>query len=456
MLQYEHSIMETVIESDRESNKSEDGSDSVQKEQAMFVWSPKYEKWHESLVSFNAPCLNITEYEDLKLEVNPKQLEHLTQRWYHGSLTRREARVILQDFKGGQGSFIVRTSESYSGKFAISFMHECRVKHVVIESKRDPVTGVIYNITPNGPFFSSLSELIDEAQKKALIQNHTFDIKLGQYPPQPNMSWLHRGVKSLSQAEQILRKEHRDGAFFVYRTQSEHAPYIVAYRSEGSIHHNLIVATQRPNPGFTLNNITSQVLYKVIHYFMENPINGNTVLKHPVPDRDPVYTSYGIALKDSHGDRGQSELEFARGSFITNIQQKTADWCIGDHRGDKQKFFKRECVQLLRKEELMYLNEVRLMSADHTHPELNRPVQLNLQTDYEVNFTQEDNLSTTIHVHPVNPILKNFRSYKLSCCTTEDLEAWYQLFQSHKCLPKSQMDSSKQCKQSKFRGCVIS
>ena len=44
------------------------------------------------------------------------------------------------------------------------------------------------------------------------------------------MSWLHRGVKSLSQAEQILRKEHRDGAFFVYRTQSEHAPYIVAYR----------------------------------------------------------------------------------------------------------------------------------------------------------------------------------------------------------------------------------
>ena len=43
MLQYEQSIMETVIESDRESNKSEDGSDSVQKEQAMFVWSPKYE-----------------------------------------------------------------------------------------------------------------------------------------------------------------------------------------------------------------------------------------------------------------------------------------------------------------------------------------------------------------------------------------------------------------------------
>lgn len=44
------------------------------------------------------------------------------------------------------------------------------------------------------------------------------------------MSWLHRGVKSLSQAEMILRKEHREGAFFVYGTQSEYAPYIVLYR----------------------------------------------------------------------------------------------------------------------------------------------------------------------------------------------------------------------------------
>ena len=43
-------------------------------------------------------------------------------RWFHGSLSRREARVILQDFNGGNGSFLVRTSESYHGKFAISFV----------------------------------------------------------------------------------------------------------------------------------------------------------------------------------------------------------------------------------------------------------------------------------------------------------------------------------------------
>lgn len=42
--------------------------------------------------------------------------------WFHGALSRREARVILQDFGGGNGSFLVRASESYHGKFAVSFV----------------------------------------------------------------------------------------------------------------------------------------------------------------------------------------------------------------------------------------------------------------------------------------------------------------------------------------------
>lgn len=37
-------------------------------------------------------------------------------------------------------------------------------------------------------------------------------------------------MKTLSQAEQVMRKEHRDGSFFVYRTASEHVPYSLVYR----------------------------------------------------------------------------------------------------------------------------------------------------------------------------------------------------------------------------------
>lgn len=50
MMQYvEHSMLVggsgegTVIESDRESNKSDENNTDVIKEQPMFVWNPKYE-----------------------------------------------------------------------------------------------------------------------------------------------------------------------------------------------------------------------------------------------------------------------------------------------------------------------------------------------------------------------------------------------------------------------------
>ena len=60
----------------------------------------------------------------------------------------------------------------------------------------------------------------------------------------------------------------------------------IYYRSGTSILHNLIVATQRPNAGYTLNGLTLPVLYKLIHYYMENPIQGTTVLKYPIEDKD--------------------------------------------------------------------------------------------------------------------------------------------------------------------------
>lgn len=57
-------------------------------------------------------------------------------------------------------------------------------------------------------------------------------------------------------------------------------------RSNGSIVHSLVMATQHPRPGYTLNKVTAPVLYKLVHYFMENPINGTTVLRYPVEEKD--------------------------------------------------------------------------------------------------------------------------------------------------------------------------
>lgn len=62
-------------------------------------------------------------------------------------------------------------------------------------------------------------------------------------------------------------------------------------RSNGSILHNLVYS-HKTNSGYTLNHVTSQFLYKVVHYFMENPINGQTILRYPVVDRTVSLMGY--------------------------------------------------------------------------------------------------------------------------------------------------------------------
>ena len=57
------------------------------------------------------------------------------------------------------------------------------MKHVVVESKPDPVTGVVYHVTPSGPYFDSLYSLVEEARRTKVIQNHLFDVLLTKCPP---------------------------------------------------------------------------------------------------------------------------------------------------------------------------------------------------------------------------------------------------------------------------------
>lgn len=83
-----------------------------------------------------------------------------------------------------------------------------------------------------------------------------------------------------------MRNEHREGAFFVYKTTSPVVPYALLVQIDGSTQEHLIVSTQRPSPAFSLNGVSAPVLYKLIHYFMENPLVGSTVLKYPVADPD--------------------------------------------------------------------------------------------------------------------------------------------------------------------------
>lgn len=55
-------------------------------------------------------------------------------------------------------------------------------------------------------------------------------------------------------------------------------------RSEGSIRYAPIMTSNRPSHSYSLNGITAPVLYKLVHYFMENPIHGDTVLQYPLEE----------------------------------------------------------------------------------------------------------------------------------------------------------------------------
>ena len=66
-------------------------------------------------------------------------------------------------------------------------------------------------------------------------------------------------------------------------------------------------------------------------------------------------TNSGLALGDFNGNRDINELRFTHGALVTNIHDKSDIWAKGDHRGDKQKFFRKDCVRLLSRDELAFI-----------------------------------------------------------------------------------------------------
>ena len=77
-----------------------------------------------------------------------------------------------------------------SFSLSLAHRHDGKVKHVVIETRPDPVTGVLYYITPHGPCFDSLTSLIEEAKRNCIIKNQIFDVILTRSPPKVTQSLL--------------------------------------------------------------------------------------------------------------------------------------------------------------------------------------------------------------------------------------------------------------------------
>lgn len=58
---------------------------------------------------------------------------------------------------------------------------------------------------------------------------------------------------------------------------------------------------------------------------------------------------------------------------------------------------------------------------------------LNLQKDYSIQLSSDE--PTMLRIYPTNPKISNFRSFRISCPNSGDVEQWYQALQQSNCLP---------------------
>jgi hypothetical protein len=113
--------------------------------------------------------------------------------------------------------------------------------------------------------------------------------------------------------------------------------------------------------------------------------------------------------------------------------------CVGDHRGDRNKFFPTSAVRFLTNDELGYVKAMKMglqqMMTDDSSTSSNEESThcLNLQTDYTVSFNNEDSLIITITPTDQSSQLPSF---KLSCMNGFDLIQWYETLEEYHCLPR--------------------
>ena len=107
-------------------------------------------------------------------------------------------------------------------------------------------------------------------------------------------------------------------------------------RHHGNTHHNLIVATQQ---GYTLNNVSAPVLYKLIHYFMENPINGETTLKYPIEEREVaviiIFCTRDIFTIKYHSAPQSTDAAFAAAQSFSGHGHNCGPTFIGGGKPDQ-------------------------------------------------------------------------------------------------------------------------
>ncbi|XP_034246748.1 1-phosphatidylinositol 4,5-bisphosphate phosphodiesterase gamma-1 isoform X1 [Thrips palmi] len=301
----------------------------------------------------------------------PNDELHFSENWFHGKLARGRAEaedLLHQHSHLGDGTFLVRESETFVGDYSLSFWRQGKVNHCRIRSKQEKGQRKYYLIEMN--CFDNLYDLITHYHSHPL-KSQEFHITLKYPVPQPmkhkGKEWFHPNV-TRSQAEDMLRRVPVDGAFLVRPSGAN--TYALSFRVGRVIKTCRIQVEGRL---YTIDSKEFESLVDLVSYYERNPLYHRVKLRKAVSaevlrrngtnvdDGANVYTTPGYmdpscftssgvitvkALFDyqAHHD---DELSFPKHAIITNVRRVEGGWWRGDYGGKRQHMFPSNYVEEL-------------------------------------------------------------------------------------------------------------
>eukprot|EP00095_Tigriopus_kingsejongensis_P002053 maker-scaffold254_size236139-snap-gene-1.12 protein:Tk02053 transcript:maker-scaffold254_size236139-snap-gene-1.12-mRNA-1 annotation:"1-phosphatidylinositol -bisphosphate phosphodiesterase gamma-1" len=290
---------------------------------------------------------------------------HFSEAWFHGNLEKgRETaeKMLLENAHMGDGTFIVRKSQTFIGDYSLSFLRKGRVWHVPIKSRQQENGSIRYYLVDQ-VFFDSLYSLITHYQSNPVV-SPKFSITLGRAVPPPNqhegMSWFHASC-SRQEAEEMLSRVSTEGAFLVRMGERVNNSFAISFRAERKIKHCLITREGRI---YVIGLLHFESLVDLIEYYEKHPLYRAVKLTTPINqdilskrglnglmDSDEVYASSGYmdpsnftsnicvkAMYDYKANKSD-EHSYNKGEIITNVNKQEGGWWSGDLRGRKQQWF---------------------------------------------------------------------------------------------------------------------
>ncbi|XP_074646958.1 1-phosphatidylinositol 4,5-bisphosphate phosphodiesterase gamma-1-like isoform X2 [Tubulanus polymorphus] len=307
----------------------------------------------------------------------PNEELHLRMPWFFGKLAgrRREAEELLQQYSYlGDGTFLVRDSETFVGDFSLSFWRQGKVYHCRIRSRQERDQTRYYLI--DNLSFDSLYDLVSYYMQHQL-KSHDFQIcRLTEPVPQPQnhegCSWYHERL-SRDGAQDMLSRIQYDGAFLIRRrviawNDPDPSEFAISFRAESKIKHCRI---KKEGCQFIIGNAPFESLIELVHYYEKHPLYRKVKLRYPVNqalvDRvgvDPESrtlggsTNAGIYIRPNdipskvrvkalydYTSNQDDELSFCKHAIITNVAKTDEGWWRGDYGGKKQGWFPANFVE---------------------------------------------------------------------------------------------------------------